>query len=249
MKKKIILGIFVFVISINCFITLGRFYPLYPIILGIFLLYYLIKKEWFEVSTVLSFLLFATVPLMYLPLIIFLIIAFSIPSLRKTLSWLRIGKQSKLSKILVTATCFISVIALLIWANNSSYLGAGSNAVKKILIYNHYLIVVAFVPLFAIINSLFEEFMFRGILQENLKQNFNKESAVIILQAIPFGAFHYAIGFPNGIIGFFMVFIWGAILGFLRERTNGLLAPMICHIFADLSIGYYLYYSALKLLS
>jgi uncharacterized protein len=249
MNKKTILTFFVFIISANAFLSLGEFYFIYPTILFLFLMYFVLKKEWFEVSVSLSFFIFAFIPVICLPIIIFLIIAFSFPVLRRTLCWLKIGKQDKISKLLVILTSIISVIALLIWAGNSSYLGIGINTIKGLLVYNYILIITLFIPVFAVVNALIEEFMFRGILQENLRRIFNNKLTVILLQSIPFAAFHYALGFPNGLIGFFMVFIWGSILGYLRERTNGLLAPMICHIVADLTIGYYLFYSAAKLIN
>jgi membrane protease YdiL (CAAX protease family) len=249
MNKKTMLTFFVFIISANGLFPLGEFYFIYPTILFLFLMYFVLKKEWFEVSVSLSFFIFASITVICLPIIIFLIIAFSFQTLRRTLCWLKTGKQDKISKLLVILTSITSVISLLIWAGNSSYLGVGINTIKGLLVYNYILIVTLFIPLFAVVNALIEEFMFRGILQESLRMTFKKSSTIIILQSIPFAAFHYAVGFPNGVIGFLMVFIWGSVLGYLRERTNGLLAPMICHIAADLTIGYYLFYCAAKLIN
>jgi uncharacterized protein len=246
-KNKIILTVFILIISINYFLSSEKSHHVYLILLAIFLVYYLIRKEWFEVSVALSFLLFATIPIICLPIIIFFIIAFSTPVIRKTLAWIKIGQQNTISKILILLTSIISIISLLIWAANSDYLGLGIKTIKGFLAYNHLLVFILFIPIFAIVNALIEEFMFRGILQESLRKNFNNKLFVIILQALPFAAFHYAAGFPNGITGVFMVFIWGAVLGYLREKTNGLLAPVICHLVADLTIGYYLFYSALQL--
>ena len=68
----------------------------------------------------------------------------------------------------------------------------------------------------------------------------------MILQASAFAILHFAAGFPNGIAGYLMTFVYGLILGYLRERTGGLLAPYVTHVVADLVIGYFLYFYAIK---
>ncbi|MBN2089862.1 CPBP family intramembrane metalloprotease, partial [candidate division KSB1 bacterium] len=61
-----------------------------------------------------------------------------------------------------------------------------------------------------------------------------------------FAAAHFTSGFPNGVIGYLMVLIYGTMLGYLKERTNGIFAPYIAHVIADLTIGYFLYFYALQ---
>jgi membrane protease YdiL (CAAX protease family) len=91
-------------------------------------------------------------------------------------------------------------------------------------------------PGFALLNACAEEFFFRGIIQESLNSIMKNQCAVITIQAIFFAAAHFNAGFPNGIIGFFMVFGWGAVIGYMRQRTAGLLAPVITHVAADIII-------------
>ena len=43
-------------------------------------------------------------------------------------------------------------------------------------------------------------------------------------------------GFPSGLIGMAMVFVWGIALGILRVRSGGMLVPIVTHIAADLVI-------------
>jgi membrane protease YdiL (CAAX protease family) len=40
----------------------------------------------------------------------------------------------------------------------------------------------------------------------------------VLVQAGSFASFHYPAGFPNGIWGFAMVFVYGFMLGVLRRR-------------------------------
>jgi membrane protease YdiL (CAAX protease family) len=47
-------------------------------------------------------------------------------------------------------------------------------------------------------------------------------------------------GFPNGAIGYGMAFGYALVLGYLRLRTDGLLAPVAAHVIADLTIGFIL---------
>jgi membrane protease YdiL (CAAX protease family) len=58
----------------------------------------------------------------------------------------------------------------------------------------------------------------------------------IVLQAWPFGAMHYREGFPNGAWGLAMTFVYGIMLGALRRRAQGMFAPWIAHVCADMMI-------------
>ncbi|HYX72145.1 MAG TPA: CPBP family glutamic-type intramembrane protease, partial [Nitrososphaera sp.] len=58
----------------------------------------------------------------------------------------------------------------------------------------------------------------------------------VVIQAGSFAAFHYLAGFPNGVFGLAMVFVYGFMLGVLRRRSRGLLAPWIAHVLADIVI-------------
>ncbi|HJO95561.1 MAG TPA: type II CAAX endopeptidase family protein [Victivallales bacterium] len=238
-KNKIFIYILLFIICLNCFVPLGMFYP---IILVLFLLYYAHNKYWTEVVLCITFLLFTFI---HLAFIVLIIAALFVPIFRKTFNWLKLGKQSKTSIFLIIITSIISVVALLIWAHWTNNLGIAIIFVQNFTSYNQILVIAVLIPIFALVNSFIEEFAFRGILQESLGNIFNSKTTVIILQAVPFAAFHYAVGFPNGIIGFIMVFIWGSVLGYLRETTKGMAAPVICHIFADMTIFYYLFYYVL----
>lgn len=63
----------------------------------------------------------------------------------------------------------------------------------------------------------------------------------IIFQASLFASAHVAGGFPNGKIGYAMTFIYAILLGCMRSRTKGLLAPIIIQIIADSTIFIFLY--------
>jgi membrane protease YdiL (CAAX protease family) len=113
-------------------------------------------------------------------------------------------------------------------------------AVQGLAAYPRWLIFGCGVPLFALANAFVEEAIFRGVVQEALARTFSRPRVVIILQAAVFAAAHYMAGFPNGKAGYAMVLVYGVLLGYLRLRTNGLLAPWLAHVASDLAIGYVL---------
>lgn len=88
---------------------------------------------------------------------------------------------------------------------------------------------------FPVFNALAEELMFRWILWDGLAELARVPIAILIIQAVIFGLCHYH-GFPNGWLGVVLAFCYGLMLGFIRHKSNGLLAPIVTHIFADATI-------------
>ncbi len=162
--------------------------------------------------------------------------------LRVTLSWMKKGTLDKSVWLLVALTGLLSTVALIIWALWSNKLGMGIQMMLNFSAYPSWLILSVDIPVFALINAFAEEVVYRGVLQGALMQVFRSRVWLQILQAAAFAAAHYAAGFPNGVVGYFLVLVYGILLGFLRLRTGGLLAPYVAHVLADLTIGYFLYW-------
>jgi membrane protease YdiL (CAAX protease family) len=159
---------------------------------------------------------------------------------RVSLLWARIGDIDRMAVLLIIATGVISSSALLLWAFRADNLGAGIDMVRKFARFPKSLIFAVGVPIFALVNALTEEVVFRGVMQAALNAAFQRSYIVLVLQASAFAAFHFAAGFPNGYTGYAMAFVFGLMMGYLRERTQGLLAPYCAHVAADLTIGYFL---------
>ncbi len=87
---------------------------------------------------------------------------------------------------------------------------------------------------FAVTNATVEEVLFRGAIWQGLRSQLPLW-ATIGITSVLFAILHL-FGFPSGPIGMMMVFVWGIALGFLRERTRGMLAPIVAHVGADLAI-------------
>ncbi|MFI5397490.1 MAG: CPBP family intramembrane glutamic endopeptidase [Candidatus Binatia bacterium] len=88
---------------------------------------------------------------------------------------------------------------------------------------------------FALLNALCEEWIWRGVIQSRLTALFSPRVAVVV-QALSFGVVH-AHGFPRGIVGVALAGTWAILLGALRARAGGLLAPTIAHVVADATIA------------
>jgi membrane protease YdiL (CAAX protease family) len=58
-------------------------------------------------------------------------------------------------------------------------------------------------------------------------------SAALILQAIWFSFLHYQAGFPSGVLGILLTFIFGIMMGYLVKRTRGLMLSIVVHVVAD----------------
>ena len=88
---------------------------------------------------------------------------------------------------------------------------------------------------FAVLNAVFEEWLWRGLIQPQLTASFGCGLA-IVLQAVSFGVAH-TWGFPRGAAGVVLVTVWALMLGALRQRSGGLAAPVLAHVVADATIA------------
>jgi hypothetical protein len=177
----------------------------------------------------------------FLPLIVATLIILPFKATRQALRWLRIGTIDRLSWVLLAVTSLLSVAALLIWAYWTDNLGMGIQNMRAFSQYPLWLVAGVVVPVFALVNAALEEAVYRGILQEGLMHVLTNNALILVLQASAFAAAHFAVGFPNGAMGYLMVFTWGTMLGYLRIRTIGMIIPYLAHVLADLVIGYTLY--------
>jgi len=87
---------------------------------------------------------------------------------------------------------------------------------------------------FALLNALVEELLFRGAVLHHLGHVLGGRTAVVV-QALAFGLLHLN-GYPYGAVGVGLAFVYGLLLGALRLRSGGLLAPWIAHVLTDLVI-------------
>jgi membrane protease YdiL (CAAX protease family) len=69
----------------------------------------------------------------------------------------------------------------------------------------------------------------------NLEATIGLRIAGLVLQAVAFGALHVT-GFPRGWVGVALATIYGLMMGAVRRRSGGMLAPWIAHVLTDVVI-------------
>lgn len=88
---------------------------------------------------------------------------------------------------------------------------------------------------FALVNALGEEWVWRGVIQTRAVELYGVAPGIAV-QACSFGLAH-AWGFPRGPVGVLLAGTWAVMLGILRHRSGGLLAPLLAHMVADGTIA------------
>lgn len=208
-----------------------RSWPAFYISLTFFImcLYFKLETEWM-----------ANLPIhaLLIPLLLSSATMFAIQ--RQPLSWLKLGKIKAHDFLIMLLLAVSAAISLLIWANWTNSFGDGEQIFASLKDLPLWLIVGVLIPAFALLMPVAEEFLYRGIMLDEVQKLTSSWWAAAIVQALTYAAFHYGRGFPNGSIGFILVFIFGMGLAWLRIRTSGLLASYLVHMAADLVIGYYL---------
>jgi membrane protease YdiL (CAAX protease family) len=167
------------------------------------------------------------------PLGLYGIIVVAVRPLRHSVNWMRRGSIDLTVGGLTAATIVVASAALVLWyrfiPSRSDLSDLGGQIPNWDLPY----LLLAGVG-FSVLNALLEEIIFRGVLYEALVEDYGPLLAVCIQGGI-FGFVH-AHGFPRGVVGIVLASIYGLMLGFLRQRSGGLLAPFLAHIFADATI-------------
>ena len=167
------------------------------------------------------------------PLAIYGVIVRLTPQLRYSVGWIHRGDIDSCTIVLVITTIVVSAFALVGWViltkpNIAHHLAL----IPELPVWAYPFIGISF----AIFNAAMEEAIFRGVLMESLDSALSAGSWSVGIQAIPFAAFHYLAGFPNGKLGFIMALVYGVMLGTIRRFSKGMLAPFIAHVAADITI-------------
>ncbi|WP_438350070.1 CPBP family intramembrane glutamic endopeptidase [Paenibacillus sp. FA6] len=85
--------------------------------------------------------------------------------------------------------------------------------------------------LFALINSVLEEILWRGLILSRFVDMLGEGWGLIIV-SIGFGMYHYSIGFPWSICVLFSIF--GMLLGGIAIRSKGLIPVIILHFIMNI---------------
>ena len=171
--------------------------------------------------------------LLLVPLCCYAGVVLAVPSLRTSLGWLRPGQVSGAIVLFTLAIAVISGIALYAWyrvltPDLTIHLGHFPD------------MPVWLFPLaglgFSLGNAALEELVYRGVIMQTLDSIAGPGLISLVAQAWLFGALHYRQGFPSGVVGLAMAVIYGIMLGALRRRSEGMVAPWMAHVVADVVI-------------
>jgi hypothetical protein len=151
-----------------------------------------------------------------------------VPALRRTVGWVRRGRLDGTTWALLGVTIVVAAGALVAW------FFLLHPDVKDIAAAYPRLPLWA-VPLagiaFAASNAVAEEVLWRGVMMQALDAAVGPIVSLLV-QGASFGLFHIH-GFPRGAWGVAMAPVYGLMLGYLRRRSRGMLAPWLAHFFAD----------------
>jgi membrane protease YdiL (CAAX protease family) len=151
--------------------------------------------------------------------------------LRESLGWLHTGSLEPGVLRLIFGTAAASLIALPIWFALTDRELTGITAIAEVPVW-------ALAPtgvFFALVNAGVEEAAFRGVLLDSIHSAVGSTGALFI-QAAAFGIAHYAHGVPDGPWGAALSGGYGLMLGVIRLRSRGMLAPWIAHAITDAAI-------------
>lgn len=168
-----------------------------------------------------------------IPFLLYAAVAAAVPRLRMSLLWMKPGHIDRSTALLMILFTLLAAAGLFLWERL-----AGPDLAVHL---NHIpAMPVWLLPLaglgFAVFNALLEELLFRGLIMQALDAAFGPRYVSVLIQAWLFGAMHFVRGFPNGWSGLVLAGIYGLMLGELRRRSSGMLAPWLTHAGADLFI-------------
>jgi membrane protease YdiL (CAAX protease family) len=159
------------------------------------------------------------------------VVVAAVPALRASFRPLRFGHASKPS---VAATGILAVGSCLVLVAFQVLMHPDLRDRANLLPTTGLGGLLAAGMIFATLNALLEEVVFRGILFDAVESQWGAWVAVIATAGI-FGFGHMR-GYPPGPSGAVLAGIYGFCLGGLRAFTGGIGLPVIAHIAADATI-------------
>lgn len=159
-------------------------------------------------------------------------IVLAIKKIRTRVTWLKMGNFNRLTIWVSLMLVIVSALALVAWA---VLIQKDLSAFKRQLPDWDFGWLLLGGLGFALTNSLVEEFLARALLWDAFSSFFARIRWLNLAQALIFSIWHFR-GFPGGIIGMIMVFVWSLALGVIRHHSNGMLAPILAHFCADFTI-------------
>ncbi len=152
---------------------------------------------------------------------------------RGILSWFVAGTVTRDVLLLAVTSILLSAVALIMW-----FLGVRpdiNDIIETFLPDWHLALLIPGGLIFSMLNAAVEEVAYRGVLMDALDKSIGAGTPSLLGQAAAFGLLHIN-GFPRGWVGVGLAFIFGILMGLIRRRSGGLLAPWTAHVCTDVVI-------------
>lgn len=164
-----------------------------------------------------------------LALALYALLAATIPDLRLVGDWFRRGRFTPPTLILIIGSLVLVSIMLILWrpAVASAFAGV------RLRLPQHGVALPAIAILFVLTSAAADELAFRGVILSSLQETWGANAVSLLVQAVAF-ALYYPYTLPHSFTGMSFIFIYGVLLGLIRRRSSGLLAPWITHVLVDL---------------
>ena len=166
------------------------------------------------------------------PVLVLGIVTWRVPELHGTLGWLAWGRIDRSVLLWIVLSALTAGLALCLWF---FLLNPPVHDELELIPEVGTPLLLLGMLLFSAGNAALEEVIWRGVLYQALDAALGRTWLVILLQALSFGLAHYG-GFPRGALGVAMAASYGVMMGIVRHRSGGLLAPWVSHVVADLVI-------------
>ena len=165
--------------------------------------------------------------------LVYLYLAVLITPLRQSLDWFRPGRINWSNAGLAIVVAAFSAAGLIAWVH---FANPHMAYYARILPHAPPWRLAIYMGGFAVVNSLIEEIIWRGVMMSALDAAFSAGVFSLLVQSISFGLAHFRGGFPSGWAGAFLAGLFGLAMGLLRRRTKGLLTSWCVHTIADLTV-------------
>ncbi len=166
-----------------------------------------------------------------LPILLSSLVVWSTPSLRYRPDWLNLGRVNRPPLALSVVALLLSPALILAWYRlTSPNLFALSSQIPR----GSVLAVILAGGVFALVNSVSEEVICRGVLQQALTARIGANASWIV-QGVIFGCLH-ANGVPQGVLGMVLASAFGIVLGWIRQESGGIGLCCTIHFCTDAAI-------------
>ncbi|MCX6379125.1 MAG: CPBP family intramembrane metalloprotease [Armatimonadetes bacterium] len=166
-------------------------------------------------------------PLLF-PLLLSSLLVWTLPNLRYRPDWLCFGHVYPSLIALTVAALLLSPALILTWYRLTS---PNLSALSSQIPVGNIVVLTLAGGVFALVNSILEEVLFRGILQQALSVQMGANASWAV-QGVIFGTLH-ANGVPQGVVGMALASLFGIVLGWIRYKSNGIGLCCIVHFITD----------------